>query len=106
MLFHPFTGQVIDPDDLPALEDAEAELTTYLSGFGVFYGIRRELRGAVAAKRKAANLPPPRFRTETQQKVSECPRCGGRHSGQQPEGAPASEGAGPGAEPSPFHDGE
>lgn len=80
MLFHPFTGEVIDPDDLPTLEDAEAELSKYLSGFGVLYGIRRELRGAIAAKRKAASLPRPRFRTEIQQKVAECPRCATRHS--------------------------
>lgn len=79
MLVHPFTGEVLDPEDLEALEDAEAQLTTYLSGFGVFYGIRRELRTAIAEKRKAAKLPRPRYRTELQMKVAECPRCGGRH---------------------------
>jgi hypothetical protein len=104
VLFDPFSGEVIDPDDLERLEQAEANLSRYLSGFGVLYGVRRDLRGAIAAKRKLAGLPRPRFRTEIQQRVSECPRCGDRHAAvsddvDDPE-------LGPGAEPNPFHDEE
>lgn len=93
MLWHPFTGELIDPDDLPALEKAEEDLARYLSNLGPLYGQRRELRSAIASKRKLAGLPKPRYRTELQQAVSECPRCGGRHS---PDDVV------PAAEPNPF----
>jgi hypothetical protein len=101
MLFHPFTGELIEPDDLEALEQAEADLSKYLSGFGVYYGVRRDLRAAIAAKRKMAKLPPPRYRSDVQQRVSECPRCGGRpHDFETPFDAPAVEVV----EKNPFHE--
>lgn len=80
MLIDPFTGALLDPDDLPALEDAEARLEKYLRGFGPLYGIRSELRSHIAEVRKMAKLPPPRFRSEVQHRVSTCPRCSAKQA--------------------------
>jgi hypothetical protein len=96
VLFHPFTGEEIAPDDLEALEQAEVELHKYLGNLGPLYGIRRELRAAIAAQRKLAGLPRPRFRTDVQQAVSECPRCSHRHGAEKPQEPRV-------AEENPFH---
>lgn len=74
-LIDAFTGTVLDPDDLAALEDAEVRLDIYLRNFGPLYGVRSDLRTRIAEVRKMAKLPPPRFRTDIQHRVSTCPRC-------------------------------
>lgn len=56
-----------------ALEEAEAELAAV-------YRKVWPLREAYAESFPPAELPPPRERTEKQQKVARCPRCGTRLS--------------------------
>lgn len=75
MVADPQTGEVID-DNLAALEQAEAEVDDRLRALSPVYEYRRQLRERIAELRGAAELPRPRFRTNVQQKVSECPRCG------------------------------
>ncbi len=72
---HPLTGEVL-PDDLDALERAEVIVDNYLRTQAKHYKFRAALRAEIARQRGKAELPRPRWRSEVQQKVAECPRCG------------------------------
>ncbi len=74
-IVHPVTGEVLD-DDLDVLVEAERLVDRYLRTQSRHYAFRGDLRLRIAELRGPAELPRPRYRTETQQKVSVCPRCG------------------------------
>jgi len=75
---HPLTGEAL-PDDVEALSALEDHVDRYLRTQSVHYEFRRRLRERVAELRGPAELPSPRYRSERQMKVAECPRCGTRH---------------------------
>lgn len=77
MITHPLTGEVL-PDDLKELEHAEGIVDSYLRGQRNHYAFRRALRERIAELRGPAQLPPPRYRTDTQMRVAECARCGAK----------------------------
>lgn len=61
-----------EPSEIKAaLDEAEAELAKV-------YRRLWPLREAYAEAVPPAELPPPRYRTPTQEKVARCPRCGGK----------------------------
>jgi hypothetical protein len=74
-IVHPISGEVL-ADDLDTLVRAEAIVDRYLRGLASQYAFRRALRERIAELRGPAELPRPRYRTDKQQRVSECPRCG------------------------------
>lgn len=61
--------------ELQDLEMALQELEEHMSPM---FTRRRELREHIAALRPPADLPARRYRSETQEKVARCPRCGER----------------------------
>lgn len=65
-------------DDLDALGRAEESVDLFLRDLGPVYDARRELRVRIAELRGPAELPKPRWQTDTQRKVAACPRCGER----------------------------
>lgn len=71
----PLTGEVL-PDDLDSLVEAERLVDAFLRGLGPHYDYRRRLRERIADLRGPADLPKRRFRTDKQQRVAACPRCG------------------------------
>lgn len=75
MIVNPTTGEVVE-DTLDALTVAEKYVDETLRALGPLYDYRRDLRGRIAELRGPAELPRPRFRTDRQQRVAECPRCG------------------------------
>lgn len=75
MLTHPLTGEVM-PDELDVLVEAERAVDRYLRAQARHYRFRDELRERIAELRGPAVLPRPRYRTDRQQRVSVCPRCG------------------------------
>lgn len=75
MIVRPLTGEII-PSDLATLVDEEARVDRYLRSLSPHYAYRRALRERIAELRGPAEMPPPRYRTETQGKVARCPRCG------------------------------
>lgn len=77
MIVNPWTGEVVE-DTLEALDAAERYVDAWLRTIGPFYDFRRDLRGRIAELRGPAELPKPRWRTDRQQRVAECPRCGGK----------------------------
>ena len=74
-IIHPATGEVVE-DTLDVLERAEAYVDETLRALGPMYEYRRQLRKRIAELRGPAELPRPRWRTDRQQRVAECPRCG------------------------------
>lgn len=74
---HVGTGEVL-PDDIEALAALEAKVDRYLRSLSVHYSFRRRLRERLAELRGEYPVPPPRYRTEKQQRVSECVRCGAK----------------------------
>lgn len=74
-IVHPLTGEVLG-DDLDALVQAEQIVDRYLRGLSRHYGFRGALRERIAELRGPAKLPSRRYRTDKQQRVSQCPRCG------------------------------
>jgi len=75
LIAHPLTGEVL-PDDLDSLVRAEAIVDRYLRRLSPHYAFRRELRERIAELRGPAELPGPRWQTDRQRRVAECPRCG------------------------------
>lgn len=74
---HPITGEIL-PDDLAGLVEAERIVDGYLRSLRAHYSFRRRLRERIAELRGEAVLPRRPWQTEKQQRVSECPRCGGK----------------------------
>lgn len=68
---HPETGQLLEcrQDFQDALDEVEERMKPY-------YRLRRTLQAALAEHFAGAELPAPRYRTLTQEKVARCPRCG------------------------------
>lgn len=60
------------------LEDLELALSELEEHMSPLFTRRRELREQIAALRPPAELPAPRYRTLTQEKLARCPRCGGK----------------------------
>jgi hypothetical protein len=73
------TGEILD-GDLATLVEAERRVDAVLRSLGPQYDDRRKLRERIAELRGPAELPRPRYRTDKQARVSECPRCGARPS--------------------------
>lgn len=63
------------PDEVTTLT---AELARLDEEIGRNYRARVPILQRLAELRGPAELPPARYRTETQQRVARCPRCGGR----------------------------
>lgn len=70
---HPETGEILATE-----EDWRAALAAVEERLAPIYRIRRDLRSQYASRFEAAALPRRRNRTETQEKVARCPRCGER----------------------------
>lgn len=70
---HPETGEMLEcrQDFQDALDEIEEKMKPY-------YRLRREIQTALATHFEGAALPPPRYRSLTQEKVARCPRCGER----------------------------
>ncbi len=75
MIVDPRSGELV-ADRLDDLAVAEREVDETLRALGPLYDFRRQLRERIAELRGPAELPRPRFRTDRQQRVAECPRCG------------------------------
>lgn len=98
---HPLTGELL-PDDLEALREMEKRVDRYLRSLHTHYAFRDRLRERMAEVGGPAKLPRPRWRTDKQQRVADCPRCGDHASKSAPSGVPGLEV--PEAEPNPFHE--
>lgn len=70
---HPETGELLD-----SREDFEAALEELDTRLSAIYRVLRPIRVAWADRFEAAEQPAARYRTQTQEKVARCPRCGGR----------------------------
>jgi len=70
---HPETGEILrtHSEFLDAIQEIEERLAP-------LYGVRRALRKEMAERFPPPEMPRPRERTATQDKVARCPRCGGR----------------------------
>lgn len=77
-ILHPVNGAVVE-DDLDTLTNLEAHVDKYLRRQNVHYNFRKLLRERIAELRGPAVLPRPRYRTERQSRVAECPRCSGKN---------------------------
>lgn len=70
---HPQTGELLEtPADF---QRAVGDLTEQLNPL---YRARHAIENAWAERFPAPELPHPRARTPTQDKVARCPRCGGK----------------------------
>jgi hypothetical protein len=71
MFSHPETGEVLESQDdfLHAIAEVEEKMQP-------FWKLRRALREAYA-ERYDPILPRPQSRSQTQERVARCPRCGG-----------------------------
>lgn len=63
------------PPDLRTLEE---ELSRIEEALGKLYRERDPILQALAEARGPAELPRPRYRTDKQNLISRCPRCGGK----------------------------
>lgn len=70
---HPETGEALSTRE--EIMDAMKELDERMSPL---YAARRALRDAYLQVSQPAALPSRRSRTDTQERVARCPRCGGR----------------------------
>lgn len=77
LIVHPLTGEVL-PDELDVLVAQEVIVDGWLRGLRAHYSFRRLLRERIAELRGEAVLPRRAYRTDKQQRVAECPRCGGK----------------------------
>jgi hypothetical protein len=68
---HPETGVIMETREefLAALKDIDARMAP-------LWAERRVLRNALADRFPPPEMPRPRERTATQEKVARCPRCG------------------------------
>lgn len=71
---HPETGEILATE-----EDWRAALAAVEERMAPLYRLRRQLRESAAERFQAADRPARRRdRTDTQERVERCPRCGGR----------------------------
>lgn len=80
---------VLHPENeipLETHEDFVGAITWVEERLSPLYRVRANLREELAARFPPPELPAPRYRTQTQEKVARCPRCGGRLES---EGAPS-----------------
>jgi hypothetical protein len=68
---HPETGEVLATE-----EEWKAALVSVNERLSVLYAVRRKLWEYNL--RPDVQLPPPRYRTEKQDQIARCPRCGMR----------------------------
>ena len=68
---HPETGEVLATD-----EEWRAALAAVEERLAPLYRLRRDLREAHADRFEPAAMPERRYRSQTQEKVTRCPRCG------------------------------
>lgn len=68
---HPDTGEL-----LATHEEWLAALTALEEKLAPIYRVRRDLREAYAERFPTPELPRRRYRTDIQEKVARCPRCG------------------------------
>jgi hypothetical protein len=66
-------------------EDWRAALAVVEEQLAPLYHVRRLLREEYFYRFSPPALPPPRYRTEKQEKIARCPRCGAKIKS---EGAP------------------
>ena len=78
---HPETGEVLSTQ-----EEWRAALTALEEQLAPIYRVRRTLRDAYTERFPAPAVPTRTKRTETQEKVVRCPRCGQTYKDD--EGAP------------------
>lgn len=77
---HPETGEVLATE-----EEWRAALAAVEEQLAPLYRLRRDLREAHAERFEPAAMPSSRTaRTETQEKVTRCPRCGGPLKSEEP----------------------
>lgn len=73
-----FTGELLDPDDLPALKNALEEIEDYLAEkrrpLRRIYQARDQIQARVA-QLEPITLPKRRWQTDKQQRVARCPHC-------------------------------
>src|SRR5438046_987438 len=73
-----FTGELLDPDDLPALKTALEEIEDYLAEkrrpLRRIYQARDQIQARVA-ELDPITLPKRRWQTDKQQRVARCPYC-------------------------------
>lgn len=77
LIANPLSGEIV-PDDLDTLVEAERTVDRYLRSLRDHYEFRRQLRERIAELRGPAELPHRRHRTDSQERVGRCPRCGAR----------------------------
>lgn len=70
---HPTTGEVLETK-----AEFDAAVAALEIELGLIYRALHPLREARAERFEAAELPAPRYRTTTQEKVARCPRCGSK----------------------------
>ena len=70
---HPETGELLDSQ-----EDFQAALAAIEERMAPLYRERRTIREAWALKFDPPDMPRARYRTEKQDRVARCPRCGSR----------------------------
>jgi len=68
---HPETGEV-----LATAEEWRAALVTVEEQLAPLFRLRRRLLMEHAVRFEGPELPPRRSRTETQERIARCPRCG------------------------------
>lgn len=71
---------VLHPENevpLETHEDFIAAIRWVEERLAPLYRVRRNLREEMAERFPPAELPEPRHRTDAQQRVARCPRCGG-----------------------------
>lgn len=78
---HPETGELLEDEE--ALRAALSEVEERMAPL---YRTRRVLREALCELAGPAVLPRRRQRTDTQQRVAQCPRCGQTYSEEREEG--------------------
>lgn len=73
MIPHPETGEALE-----TVEEIKAALSALEERMAPLYRVRRLLREEYAELTETADMPAARYRTEKQERVARCPRCGGR----------------------------
>lgn len=78
-IYNPFTGEVIDRDDLPAIKAALKELSVFLDEevwrkYERHFKVQREMRARIG-ELEPTTLPARRNMSRAQERLAECPRC-------------------------------
>ena len=77
-LIHPLTGEVLDGEDVRRLITVVQSTDAVINAYYTAIREKRELNDRLKrflADQGAYELPAPRHRTPTQDKISRCPRC-------------------------------